>query len=239
MHKYKRHIAFDGTDAESPEKVLSDLLLKVFAGKSEPVVIAVGGPGGTGKSTFAKKLGRFLGKTAVLRLDDYKTPRHVRKDKNIFGPHPEANTMDLVGEHITLIKRNVAFDKPVYNSDTGCADSTERFLPARFNILDGEVSTYRDFHRDVDFSVFIDADYKTQLATRTSRDIQVRGYTWEKAILTFLHSNLREYAEYGAESKNWADMHIHCNHDYSLSIQAIASEFRRHVESPNETLRSL
>ena len=234
MPQYKRHIAFDAADAdgESPEKVLSDLLRKVFADSPAPVVIAVGGPGGTGKSTFARKLRQHLGSAAVLRLDDYKTPRHIRKGKNIFGPHPEANTMDLVGKHISLMKRNVAFDKPVYNSDTGRADSTERFRPERFNILDGEISTYGDFREHVDFAVFIDAHYKTQLATRTSRDIEVRGYTWEKAILTFLHSNLREYAEYGAPSKNWADMHIYCNDDYTLNIQAIASQFH---QPPTET----
>jgi uridine kinase len=231
MHKPKTHIAFDvaHADASSPEKVLSELLLKVFAESSTPVVIAIGGPGGTGKSTFAKKLRRLLGHAAVLPLDDYKTPRHVRKGRNIFGPHPDANTMDLAAEHISLVKQNVTFDKPVYDNITGRTDTTETFSPKRFNILDGEISTYHDFREHVDFSIFIDAHYKTQLATRTSRDIEERGYTWEKAIETFLHSNLREYTKYGAESKNWADMHIYCNADYSLSIQAIATDFHSSI----------
>lgn len=232
MHEYKRYVAFDGVDGGcgSSEEVLSELLLKVFAGRSKPVVVAIGGPGGTGKSTFSKKLAGLLGEAAVFRLDDYKTPREVRKGQNIFGAHPEANMMELAVEHISLMKENTAFDKPVYDSVTGQADTTETFQPKRFNILDGEISTYREFREHVDFSVFIDAHYKTQLATRTSRDIEVRGYSWEKAILTFLHSNLREFTKYGVESKKWADLHIYCNEDYSLDIEAVASDFHHHFD---------
>ena len=229
MRGYKRYIAFDGVDVGCAE-VLCELLLKVFSGESKPVVVAIGGPGGTGKSTFSEKLAGLLGEAAVFRLDDYKTPRQTRKGQNIFGAHPEANMMSLAVEHISRMKDNTAFDKPVYDSVTGEADTTERYQPMRFNILDGEISTYKEFREHVDFSVFIDAHYKTQLATRTSRDIEQRGYTWEKAILTFLHSNLREFKKYGAESKKWADLHIYCNEDYSLEIEAVASDHHHHFD---------
>jgi len=229
MHKYKRHIALDG-GCGALEEVVCQLLLKVFDDNDGPVVVAIGGPGGTGKSTFSKKLAQLLGESAVFHLDDYKTPRQIRKDQQIYGAHPDANMMDLAVEHILLMKDNTSFAKPVYDSVTGQADKTETFTPKRFNILDGEISTYRHFREHVDFSVFIDAHYKTQLATRTSRDIEQRGYTWEKAILTFLHSNLREFEKYGAESKKWADLHIYCNEDYSLKIEAVSSDFHHHFD---------
>ena len=164
MHKYKTHVKYKGRfgQREKTEDILARLISGVFSSGIAPVTIAVGGPGGTGKSTFSAKLSALLADSAILRLDDYKTARQVRKEQNVFGAHPDANEMNLAAEHISLIKKNTAFDKPVYNNVTGCADKTERFEPRRFNILDGEISTYRDFRDDVDFSIFIDAHYMTK-----------------------------------------------------------------------------
>jgi len=233
MHKYKTHVTYKDRQLRSvpPENILARLVSGVFSSDKGPVTIAVGGPGGTGKSTFSAKLAARLGDCAVLRLDDYKTQRNVRNGRNLFGAHPDANQMDLASEHISLIKKNTPFDKPVYNSVTGRSDKTEPFKPARFNILDGEISTYRDFRDDIDFSIFIDSDYKTQLATRTTRDIDIRRYSWDKAIETFLQSNLREFTLYGAESKNWADVHIYCRQDYTLVVESVAAELYEHLES--------
>ena len=106
-------------------------------------MVAVGGPGGIGKSTFAAALAQTLGEAVVLGLDD--------------------------------------------------------------------------------FSIFIDAHWRTQLHTRIERDILERGYTPRKAIETFLHSNLLEFETYGASSKNWADVHLHCDAQYRLTAAAICS----------------
>ena len=234
MHKYKTHLTYKTlhTRRKTPENIVCALLEAIFTASSlAPVTIAIGGPGGTGKSTFAEKLGGLLANSAILRLDDYKTPRAVRADQNIFGAHPEANMMDLAAEHISFIKQGIPFDKPVYDSAKGTCDRTEKFTPAVFNILDGEISTYRKFRDEVDLSIFIDSDWKTQLATRTGRDVDDRGYTREKAIKTFLQSNLREFTKYGAESKNWADIHLYCSSDYSLAIESIATNLYDHFEN--------
>ena len=233
MHKYKTHVAYKGDVAGRcrAEEVLGKLILERFSGDGGCVVIAVGGPGGSGKSTFAGKLAAELGDASILRLDDYKTPREERSNRNIFGAHPDANMMELAAEHISLVRENKTFEKPVYDNVTGEANGRETYRPRRFNILDGEISTYKKFRHDVDLSVFIDSDYKTQLATRTSRDIVVRGYTWEKAIATFLQSNLREFTKYGAESKKWADVHLYCREDYSVVVESVASELYEHFES--------
>ncbi len=229
MHKYKAHIALKNGRRRAPEKVVAELLHVIFGGGGVPVLLAVGGPGGTGKSTFAKALAEQLGDAAVLRLDDYKTSRTFRADRNIFGPHPEANKLELLKDHLVEMKAGRRFRRPLYNKETGEATDSIPYEPVRFNILDGEVATYREFRDLVDFSIFIDSDWKTQLATRVDRDIEDRGYDREKAITTFLQSNLREFSEYGAESKKWADLHLYCDEDYHLEIESVSEElFRRH-----------
>jgi uridine kinase len=223
---YKNHVKFESGTASGllPHKLIAKALLKKFSLVDTPVMIAIGGPGGTGKTTFALKLAEGLEQAVILSLDDYKTPRAYRAGKNIYGPHPDANEMALVKQHLSVLKRGMPIEKPVYCRQAGRAHLYETFVPDRFVIIEGEIATYRDFYDNIDFSIFIDSHWKTQLNTRIVRDIEQRGYTPQKAIAAFLYSNLHEFNEYGMESKNWADVHIHCDQHYSMVIDAICSE---------------
>ncbi len=222
---YRTHIKIPAQPpAPEAHVVLARALKQKFAVSTHPVLIAVGGPGGIGKSTFANDLAGALGQAAVLGLDDYKTPREVRAQKNIYGPHPEANEIQLLHRHLQQLRRGAVIEKPCYCRVRGRIQSSAAFAPDRFVIVEGEIATYRDFHAEMDFSIFIDAHWKTQLNTRIRRDIEERGYTPQKAIATFLYSNLHEFEAYGVESKNWADVHIHCDEDYRLTIDAVCSQ---------------
>ncbi len=221
MSKHKTHVALKNGSRHAPEQVVAELLRARFGASTAPVLVAVGGPGGTGKTTFAKALAERLSDAVVARLDDYKTSRAFRAERGIYGPHPEANKLELIREHLAALKMGRSVQKPVYDKATGEAERVEEFTPARFVVLDGEVSTYADFRELVDFSIFIDSDWKTQLATRVERDIEARGYDREKAIATFLQSNLREFAEHGAESKAWADAHLYRDAEYHLEIESV------------------
>ncbi|MDP7290398.1 MAG: dihydrodipicolinate synthase family protein, partial [Phycisphaerae bacterium] len=148
----------------------------------------------------------------------------------IFGAHADANKMELIAEHLAAIKNGDAISKPVYDATIGAASASEAtYSPARFNLIDGEVATYRCFRDMVDFSLFIDSDWRTQLATRLGRDLDDRDYSPEKAIATFLHSNLREFVAHGSESKNWADAHLFCHEDYRLELESLSQELYARV----------
>jgi 4-hydroxy-tetrahydrodipicolinate synthase len=209
--------------------MLAEVIRSVLADKPGPLVIAVGGPGGTGKSTFSCRLAQRLDDAAVLRLDDYKTARAERQKAGVFGPHPDANKMMLIAEHLGRLRQGQPFEQPVYDPSIGDAGSVRTYRPARFNIIDGEVATYREFRDLVDFAVFIDSNWRTQLATRLGRDLADRDYSPEKAIATFLHSNLREFSEHGAQTKNWADVHLYCHDDHRLELESMSRELYEQV----------
>lgn len=215
-------------DVGPVEYVLADVIERYFKGTNGPCLIAVGGAGGTGKSTFSKKLAEVLKNAHVLRLDDYKTCRYFRKERGIFGAHPDANEMDLIGEHLAMIKSDLVIDKPVYCSEAGRAVNTEKYRPTRFNIIEGEVATYKEFSDIIDFHIFIDAHLDTQLQTRLTRDVLQRGYTKEKALATFHGSNINEFRKYGAGTKVWADVVLFCEKDYSLTIEGCASSLHEY-----------
>jgi len=232
MHKDKQHVrpTDHGRLCRRPvEQLLAEVIRTALADTPGSRVIAVGGPGGTGKSTLAGRLADRLGDAAVLRLDDYKTARADRAKAGIFGPHPDANKMALIAEHLRQVRQGRCFEQPVYDPALGDAGSVRTHQPARFNIIDGEVATYREFRDLVDFSIFIDSDWRTQLATRLGRDLAQRNYSPEKAIATFLHSNLREFSRHGAESKNWADVHLYRHEDYRLELESMSRDLYEQV----------
>ena len=204
--------------------ILTQYITSRFAGNDSPVVIAIGGPGGSGKTTFAKKLAERIDGCGVVHLDNYKTSRAERQERNLTGPHPDANQMELVSYHLAGIKAGETINVPQYDSDTGDTGHFEEYSSHRITIVEGEISTYREFRQLIDLSIFIDSDFKTQLSARLGRDMSERGHSIKKAVTTFLNSNLIEFTMYGAESKQWADIHLFCHNDYHVSIEAVKNE---------------
>jgi uridine kinase len=212
----------DITENIMPEDLILDLVKKLPL--KNRLFIAIGGPGGTGKSSFAKILNRKIHDSVVLKLDNYKTPRKEREAAKIFGAAPKANRIDLIIDHLKKLKNGQEIEMPIYEGKIGMAFETKIIKPSRVIIVDGEISTYKYFISYMNISIFIDSHWRTQLNTRLNRDIDVRGFSVKKAIETFLHSNLTEFKEFGEHTKEWCDVHLFCNEDYSLQCYAISIE---------------
>jgi phosphoribulokinase len=200
---------------------LAQLIQSLSTPLNRPLLVAIGGPGGTGKSTLTKLLQKHLTSSSIVHLDDYKTPRAERAALGIFGAHPQANKMNLIQEHLIQLRLGNRIEKPVYNAIDGTADHVESVSAEPIVLLDGEISTYAPFRSSIDLSVFIDAHWRTQLQTRLERDIKVRNYTPEKAIATFLESNLREFPKYGADSQHWSHIRLWADEHYQLKLVAL------------------
>ncbi len=237
MQKNKTHIALN--TFYSPEKVIAAVLTRYFNDQSKPVYIAVGGPGGSGKSTFSQKLASLLPDSAVLSLDNYKKSRKQRAELGIWGPHPAANRIDLIIEHLIKLRAGESIDVPIYDLQSGESPDTISYTPVRFNIIEGEVATCSQIRDLIDFSIFIDSDLKTQLKTRLGRDMRERGHSYEKAIVNFLKSNLQEFQQYGAESKMWSDVHVYCHDDYCQVLEAVDNKYLQLFQSVASELKQV
>ena len=90
--KTKKHHDFHH---DAPDELIAGLLRKFAASHlDDTVIVAVCGPGGSGKSTFCRKLQKRLPHSSLMKLDDYNTPRHVRAGTGLLGSHPEAVKLD-------------------------------------------------------------------------------------------------------------------------------------------------
>ncbi|MDG5814080.1 hypothetical protein QA601_03250 [Chitinispirillales bacterium ANBcel5] len=205
---------------------IAQTIIGAFSNTNKPVAfIAVGGPGGTGKSSLSKRINALLSPSIILTLDDYKFPRAKRHTTGLLGAHPKANDCQLIKEHLQALSVGQTIDKPVYNAVTGTADKTVSFTPKRFVIIDGEISTYPQFSSFIDLSIFIDSSLRTQLKTRLLRDTTQRKYSVKKAITTFWQSNVCEFRKFGLSGRDTADLLLFCNHDYTLEVKSFPKKF--------------
>lgn len=222
-------INLTGYGRPSIEHLVAGCIRKHLPAPRKPVIVAVGGPGGTGKSTFCQRLAVLLDDAAVLACDEYRTPRRERSPQGLFGSHPQGNRLDLLVRHLQNIRENIAFEAPVFCRERGEAVSTTPFKPTPYTILDGEISTYTQFNSLVDLRVFIDSDWRLQLKTRLSRDLTEREVSREKALTIFLKSNLQDAARYGTEAKSITDIVLYAFEDYHLTITEAIPSLKRYI----------
>ncbi len=226
LHQSKKHIKTK-RNAAPAATIVADIIIEKFHDTKDNIVVAIGGPGGSGKSTFAAKLQKRLQQTcstATMRLDNYRISRTERANSNLLGSHPQANKIELIANHLKLMKKGDQFKYPLYSNVAGTTDKTATYIPTRINLIEGELSTNDNFKQLVDFTIFIDSDWKTQLNTRLSRDVDEHNHSMEKAINTFLVSNLNDFQMFGAEGKNIADIHLFCDDNYYVSIEAVSED---------------
>ena len=190
---------------EPPIEYIADIIRGRQIEKKKNIIVAVGGPGGSGKSTLAGQLHLQLPDSAILHMDDYRLPRSERS-KNLPGSNPKANNLKLFFSHLKSISVNESFEKPVYNSITGMADSTESYVPVSINIIDGELSTIDELRPHYEFTIFVKTSLPMQLSYRIKRDRTDRKYSLLKSLYIFIRSNLIDYKIYNYEAKARADI---------------------------------
>lgn len=181
------------------------LLHEASATLGRPVLIGIGGPGGSGKSSFSHKLSRHLDDVQLLPLDDYRKARHERPP-GIYGSHPSGNRLDLLSTHLDDARNSRSFLRPVFSRESGAAINTEAVPPARFIIADGEIAAHRELRELFDLRILVLADWSLQWKARIGRDRSERSCSLRKAITLFVLSNLRDYPRHAAGSRRDADL---------------------------------
>ncbi|MBN1301842.1 MAG: zeta toxin family protein [Melioribacteraceae bacterium] len=161
-----------------------------------PAFIIITGRGGCGKTTLAQLLVKSIAGSSVLHLDDYRYSRTSRASSGLLGSNPSANKIELLLNHLKVLKQNIEVEKPVYDPVTGSDESSEKFRPAQFIFLEGELGLHREILKLADYSIAIKANFFNQMFARIFRDASRRKYGLCKTLKVFYQSNITDFNKY-------------------------------------------
>jgi uridine kinase len=178
----------------------------------QPIIVAITGGSGAGKTWLAGRLQGALGYQAVrLSQDDfYKDLRHLspaRRAKTNFD-HPHA--IDWHGFEAVLqdCRANRATQVPRYDfaSHTRCSDARP-FIPSAVVLVEGLWLLWEPPVRHLfDLKIFINCPVQLRLERRLARDVAERGRTPESVHEQFSASVAPMHERFVAPQAAWADI---------------------------------
>jgi uridine kinase len=180
-----------------------------------PLVIAIAGGSGSGKTTVAQEILQRVGpdRIAFLQHDSYYKdlsglPPTQRAEVNF--DHPNSLETELLIEHIATLREGMAVEVPIYDFSTH-SRTTRTFTvqPRRVILVEGILIFTEAALRDMfDVKIFVDTDSDLRLIRRLERDIAERGRTAQSVIKQYQTTVRPMHLEFVEPSKRYADVII-------------------------------
>lgn len=149
-----------------------------------PIMIAVGGDSGTGKTTLCRGLDRIFGADRIetICLDDYHSLDRVqRKAVGFTALDPRANNFAAMEEDMWMLREGRAIRKPIYDHSDGMIKGPETIEPKEMIVVQGLFPLYTRALRSLfDVTVWLDPETELKVAWKVQRDMTQRGYTEEQ-----------------------------------------------------------
>jgi phosphoribulokinase len=151
-----------------------------------PIILGIVGDSAAGKTTLTRGIAQVLGEENVTTIctDDYhKYDRKQRAELGITALHPDCNHLDIIEQHLGLLRAGKPILKPVYNHSTGMFDPPVYVKPNRFNIIEGLLGYSTRGARDCyDVKVYLAPPENLRAEWKVKRDTQKRGYSPEQVL---------------------------------------------------------
>ena len=190
---------------------------------SRPIILGIVGDSAAGKTTLTKGIAQVLGpeNVTVICTDDYhKYDRQQRAEIGITAVHPDCNHLDIMQQHLSLLRTGQPILKPIYNHKTGCFDPPEYIKPAKFVIVEGLLGYSTRVARDCyDVKVYLAPPESLRAEWKIKRDTQKRGYSPEQ-VLDQLKKREPDSESYIRPQRQWSDLVISFYPPEENSIQS-------------------
>jgi uridine kinase len=203
---------------------------------SAPLVIAISGASGSGKSLFTENLLKEFSEDGkpvqILREDHYyRAQDHlpmVEREKNNYD-HPKAFEHELLVEHLQALKNWESVDYPsyCYKTHTRLAQ-TERLMSAPVIIIEGiMLLANQQLQPLFDIKIFVDTPLDICLLRRMKRDIAERGRTLESVAKQYESTVKPMYHQFIAPSRFTADVIVTQGGKNRIALDVIKSHIQQ------------
>lgn len=174
-----------------------------------PIILGIVGDSAAGKTTLTKGIAQVLGEdnVTIICTDDYhRYDRAQRADLGITALHPDCNYLDIMQQHLSLLRTGEPILKPIYSHKTGTFEPPKYIKPSQFLIVEGLLGYSTRGVRDCyDIKVYLAPPESLRTQWKVKRDTQKRGYSAE-AVMAELQKREPDSERYIRPQREWADM---------------------------------
>ncbi len=174
-----------------------------------PIILGIVGDSAAGKTTLTKGIAQVLGAENVTTIctDDYhRYDRLQRKEMGISALHPDCNYLDIIEQHLSLLKAGQSILKPIYNHSTGKFDPPEYIKPSKYVIVEGLLGySTRKMLASYDVKAYLAPPESLRASWKIKRDTRKRGYT-EEQVLEQLRQREPDSEAFIRPQRKWADV---------------------------------
>lgn len=183
--------------------------------KREPLVIAIAGGTGSGKTTISNLIIERVGRKniAVLSHDAYYRDRidlPLKKRAKLNYDHPDSLETELLVKHVKALRKCKPVEMPVYDFTTHSRKEETITIKSQPVILVDGILIFveKELRKLFDVKIFVDTDPDIRFIRRLERDIRERGRTKESVIKQYLKTVRPMHLEFVEPSKRYADVII-------------------------------
>jgi phosphoribulokinase len=176
-----------------------------------PIILGIVGDSAAGKTTLSRGIAQILGveNVAVLCTDDYHRYNRIqRKELGITPLNPECNYLDIMAQHLRLLRAGQAILKPHYDHKLGDFGPPQYIVPHHYIIVEGLLGMYwQEMRNAYSVRVFLNPPEELRWRWKIPRDTAKRGYT-EEEVLRELALREHDSAAYIRPQRDYADIEI-------------------------------
>ncbi len=180
-----------------------------FGTSIRPIILGIVGDSAAGKTTLSRGIAQILGPgdVSVLCTDDYhRYNRLQRKELGITPLNPACNYLDVMAQHLQLLRAGEPILKPHYDHKRGDFGPPQYIIPQSFLIVEGLLGMYRQEMRNAySVRVFLNPPEELRRRWKIRRDTMQRGYT-EAEVLRELDIREPDSAAYIRPQQHHADV---------------------------------
>jgi len=174
-----------------------------------PIILGIVGDSAAGKTTLSRGIVQILGteKAAVLCTDDYhRYNRQQRRELGITPLNPACNYLDIMAQHLRLLRAGEPVLKPHYDHARGDFGPPQYIVPRPFLIVEGLLGFYwQEMRKAYSVRVYLDPPEPLRRRWKIQRDVTRRGYT-EAEVLRELDIREPDSAAYIRPQRYHADI---------------------------------
>ncbi|MBA2628027.1 MAG: uridine kinase [Gemmatimonadales bacterium] len=201
-----------------------------------PLIIAVVGGTGSGKTTVARAIHDALGVDAVLLDQDayYRdlAALTLEERRRVNFDHPDSIDTDLLVEQLEALAAGRPIEKPTYDFAAHTrADARIRIEPREVVIVEGILLLSDARLRALfDIKIFVDVGDDVRFIRRLLRDTSERGRTIENVIDQYLSTVRPMHLEFVEPSKRYADVILPEGGFNRIGIEMIQARVERELD---------